>query len=100
MVASAIAERFPVIIIDEAQDTSVNQMAVFDLLSKSGVKSMFLVGDADQSMAIFAAITDIPEFGMRGVDMQNGRVMTFAADQNERRGFRIITHDIQSLFVA
>lgn len=57
-------------------------------------------GDADQSMAIFAAITDIPEFGMRGVDMQNGRVMTFAADQNERRGFRIITHDIQSLFAA
>lgn len=50
MVASAIAERFPVIIIDEAQDTSVNQMAVFDLLSKSGVKSMFLVGDADQSI--------------------------------------------------
>lgn len=50
MVASAIAERFPVIIIDEAQDTSVNQMAVFDLLSKSGVKSMFLVGDTDQSI--------------------------------------------------
>lgn len=50
MVASAIAERFPVIIIDEAQDTSVNQMAVFDLLSKSGVKSIFLVGDADQSI--------------------------------------------------
>lgn len=49
-VASAIVERFPVIIIDEAQDTSVNQMAVFDLLSKSGMKSMFLVGDSDQSI--------------------------------------------------
>ena len=49
-IASAVAERFPVIIIDEAQDTSVNQMAVFDLLSKSGMKSMFLVGDSDQSI--------------------------------------------------
>ena len=49
-VAAAIAERFPVIIIDEVQDTSINQMAVFDLLSKSGMKSMFLVGDPDQSI--------------------------------------------------
>lgn len=49
-VATAIAERFPVIIIDEVQDTSINQMAVFDLLSKSGMKSMFLVGDPDQSI--------------------------------------------------
>ena len=49
-VAEAIAERFPIIIIDEVQDTSVNQMAVFDLLSDSGMKSMFLVGDPDQSI--------------------------------------------------
>ena len=49
-VASAIAERFPIIIIDEVQDTSINQMAVFDLLSESGMKSIFLVGDPDQSI--------------------------------------------------
>lgn len=49
-VAVAIAERFPVIIIDEVQDTSTNQMAVFDVLSESGIKSMFLVGDPDQSI--------------------------------------------------
>ena len=49
-VASAIVERFPIIIIDEVQDTSINQMAVFDLLSESGMKSMFLVGDPDQSI--------------------------------------------------
>ena len=41
-IATAIAERFPIIIIDEAQDTSVNQMAVFDLLGESGMESMFL----------------------------------------------------------
>ncbi|WP_278549678.1 UvrD-helicase domain-containing protein [Cloacibacillus evryensis] len=49
-VAAAIAERFPIIIIDEVQDTSINQMAVFDLLSESGMKSIFLVGDPDQSI--------------------------------------------------
>lgn len=49
-VAAAIAERFPVIIIDEVQDTSINQMAVFDLLSNSGMKSLFLVGDPDQAI--------------------------------------------------
>lgn len=49
-VAIAIAERFPIIIIDEVQDTSINQMAVFDLLSNSGMQSMFLVGDPDQSI--------------------------------------------------
>lgn len=49
-IAVAIAERFPVIIIDEVQDTSINQMAVFDLLSESGMKSMILVGDPDQSI--------------------------------------------------
>ena len=49
MVCICYSRKIPIIIIDEAQDTSVNQMAVFDLLSKSGVKSMFLVGDADQS---------------------------------------------------
>lgn len=50
MIATAIVERFPVIIIDEAQDTSEEQMAVFDLLTEAGVKSIFLVGDPDQAI--------------------------------------------------
>ncbi len=49
-IASAIAERFPILIIDEVQDTSMNQMAVFELLSDAGIKSVFLVGDPDQSI--------------------------------------------------
>lgn len=49
-IASAIVERFPIIIIDEAQDTSEEQMAVFDLLAEHGIRSMFLVGDSDQSI--------------------------------------------------
>lgn len=50
MIAAAIVERFPIIIIDEAQDTSEEQMAVFDLLTEAGVKSIFLVGDPDQAI--------------------------------------------------
>ncbi len=49
-IASAIADRFPIMIIDEVQDTSMNQMAVFELLSDAGIKSVFLVGDPDQSI--------------------------------------------------
>jgi superfamily I DNA/RNA helicase len=49
-IAQAIAKRFPVIIIDEAQDTSEEQMAVFDLLFSAGVEKAYLVGDPDQSI--------------------------------------------------
>jgi len=49
-IAQAIANRFPVILIDEAQDTSEEQMAVFDLLFAAGVEKVFLVGDPDQSI--------------------------------------------------
>lgn len=49
-IANAIARRFPVIIIDEAQDTSEEQMGVFDLLVEAGMKEIFLVGDPDQSI--------------------------------------------------
>lgn len=50
IIAKAIVDRFPIIIIDEAQDMSINQMAVFDLLGNSGIRSMFLVGDPDQAI--------------------------------------------------
>jgi len=50
LIAKAIVERFPIIIIDEAQDTSEEQMAVFDLLTEAGIKSLFLVGDPDQAI--------------------------------------------------
>ena len=49
-VAKALAERFPIIMIDEAQDTSEEQMAVFEILSDAGMKSMFLIGDPDQAI--------------------------------------------------
>ncbi|MCH3916698.1 MAG: ATP-dependent helicase [Spirochaetia bacterium] len=49
-IAAAIATRFPVIIVDEAQDSSAEQMAVLDLINQAGTKSMFLIGDPDQSI--------------------------------------------------
>lgn len=49
-IPKAIAARFPIIIIDETQDTSIEQMAVIDLLIEAGIRSVFLVGDPDQSI--------------------------------------------------
>ena len=50
LIAKSIAERFPVIILDEAQDTSVEQMEILDLLCEAGLESIFIVGDPDQSI--------------------------------------------------
>ena len=58
-VAKIVAARFPIIILDEAQDTSVEQMEILDLLCNAGVESMFIVGDPDQ--AIYEWRTANPE---------------------------------------
>lgn len=49
-VANSIASRFPVIILDEAQDTSKEQMRIIDLLCAAGLESIYIVGDPDQSI--------------------------------------------------
>lgn len=49
-IAKAIVARFPIIILDEAQDTSADQIAVFDQLVEAGLKNLFFVGDPDQSI--------------------------------------------------
>lgn len=83
-VAAAIAERFPIIIIDEAQDTSINQMAVFELLSNSGIESMFLVGDPDQ--AIYEWRNANPECFIRKLKDPNWKTLeltgNFRSSQN------------------
>lgn len=48
-IASAIAKRFPIILLDEAQDTSEEQMQVLDKLIAIGIKC-YLVGDSDQAI--------------------------------------------------
>ncbi|WP_218599166.1 ATP-dependent helicase [Polaribacter sp. NJDZ03] len=45
-----LALRFPFIIIDEAQDNSLIQHAIFEELSKQGLKNIELIGDPYQSL--------------------------------------------------
>lgn len=45
-----LALRFPFIIIDEAQDNSLIQHAIFEELSKNGLKNIELIGDPYQSL--------------------------------------------------
>ena len=49
-IAKSIALRFPIIILDEAQDTSEEQMRILDLLCAAGLESMYIVGDPDQAI--------------------------------------------------
>lgn len=49
-IAKMLAIRFPIILLDEAQDTSKEQMAILDLIADAGVKTICLVGDPDQAI--------------------------------------------------
>jgi len=49
-IAYELAYRFPVIIVDEAQDTSREQMEILNCFAQAGVQTMVLVGDPDQSL--------------------------------------------------
>lgn len=57
-----IVRRFPILIIDEAQDTTELQMAIIDKLSQCGAESIMLIGDPDQ--AIFEWNTANPRLFM------------------------------------
>jgi hypothetical protein len=48
--ARAVATRFPVVIVDEAQDTSRMQMEILDHLMDAGLERIMFVGDPDQSI--------------------------------------------------
>jgi superfamily I DNA/RNA helicase len=48
--AFALSHRFPFLIIDEAQDSSVIQMRIIELLIRAGVKEVMLVGDPYQAI--------------------------------------------------
>jgi ATP-dependent DNA helicase UvrD/PcrA len=52
-IAKSLVARFPYIIIDEAQDTSEIQYAIFDLLVAAGLQNMEYVGDPYQSLYEF-----------------------------------------------
>lgn len=52
-IAKTLIKRFPYIIIDEAQDTSEIQYAIFDLLIDAGLSNIEFVGDPYQSLYEF-----------------------------------------------
>lgn len=72
-IVDAIIHRFPVIMIDEAQDTSEEQMAIIDLLTNAGIKTMILVGDSDQSIYEWRDAT--PECFIRKRDAVDWKTM-------------------------
>lgn len=49
-IARALAVRFPVMMIDEAQDTSRIQMQIVDALLAGGVRELMLIGDPRQAI--------------------------------------------------
>lgn len=61
-IAQNIVRRFPILIIDEAQDTTELQMAIIDKFSQYGANSIMLIGDPDQ--AIFEWNTANPHLFM------------------------------------
>lgn len=61
-IAKNIVRRFPILIIDEAQDTTELQMAIIDIFSQHKAESIMLIGDPDQ--AIFEWNTANPHLFM------------------------------------
>jgi superfamily I DNA/RNA helicase len=49
-IAQALIHRFPMIMVDEAQDTSEIQMRIIDILIENGLNDVLLVGDPDQAI--------------------------------------------------
>jgi DNA helicase II / ATP-dependent DNA helicase PcrA len=50
VLAGSLVNRFPCMILDEAQDTSGSQMRMLDLLIEAGLSEVMLVGDPDQAI--------------------------------------------------
>lgn len=59
-IANEIASRFPIIMVDEAQDTSREQMEIIELLAEKGATTVVIVGDPDQ--AIYEWRNATPEY--------------------------------------
>jgi DNA helicase II / ATP-dependent DNA helicase PcrA len=49
-IAAALVARFPMMMVDEAQDTSAIQMALLDCFVAAGLEELMLVGDPDQAV--------------------------------------------------
>lgn len=93
-IAKAIAQRFPYLIVDEAQDTSEIQMKIIDLLIANGINEVMLVGDPDQ--AIFEWNDARPDLLIQKFcEWENSTIL----NENRRSSQRIcnFTYNISSL---
>lgn len=77
-IAKEIAFRFPIIIVDEAQDTSREQMEILDCLSQAGVRTTVLVGDPDQSLYEWRDAT--PEYFLHKMEDQNWKTLHLSSN--------------------
>ena len=77
-IAAELAYRFPVIIIDEAQDTSREQMEIIDILSSAGTMTTILVGDPDQ--AIYEWRDATPEYFKAKINAPQWNTMYLTAN--------------------
>ena len=77
-IAEEIAFRFPIIIVDEAQDTSREQMEILDCLSQAGVQTMVLVGDPDQSLYEWRDAT--PEYFLQKMEDQTWKTLHLSSN--------------------
>ena len=74
-VANALAMRFDEVVVDEAQDTNEMQTACLRLLLESGLGSLVLVGDLDQSIFGFAGATPgLAKSLMEDFDLEDTRL--------------------------
>lgn len=87
-IAKSLVNRFPYIIIDEAQDTSDVQMKIIDILIDNGLENTILVGDHDQ--AIYEWNNAKPElFNQKYVDWSEGSLIL---NVNRRSSQTICNH--------
>ncbi len=77
-VAREIAYRFPIIIVDEAQDTSKEQMEIIELIANSGATTVAIVRDPDQ--AIYEWRDATPEYFTAKLNDQHWQHMYLTAN--------------------
>jgi superfamily I DNA/RNA helicase len=88
-VLRSLISRFPVIIIDEAQDMTEVQHAMLDTLVKNGLANVILVGDGNQ--AIYEWNTAKPELFLAKYSNENNDWQSHDITETFRNGANICT---------
>lgn len=89
-----LAKRFPLIIIDEAQDTSANQMELIEQFEING-STIIIVGDSDQ--AIYEWRTATPEIFVNKYDNSNYNKIEFLENHRSSQNICNATYKFSTL---